>query len=153
MAQVNTAVDFKSMLAKPVESAERPKPKPGGTYNAIIEGYKFDTSREKKTPYCRLTYSNLTPGDDVDAQQLQDSGADLSKWKPHSDFYLTEDALYRFREVIESCGINVAGRSFNETIPELKGKPVILTVTAENRTDERTGEPYIRNEIAVVRGA
>lgn len=125
--------DFSKLLSKPVESAEKPKPKPAGTYFGQIEGYTLGESKEKKTPYVRFTASNLSPGDDVDRSQLE--GVDLTKWKPTFDFYLTEDSLYRLRAFLESLNLNVAGRTFNELMPETKNLPVKMTATNSTSQD------------------
>ena len=145
-------VDFKTLLSTPVESAERPKPRPAGTYNGVIEKFQFDKSRQKLTPYVRFSLTAISPGPGIDQVALQDAGP-IDKWKPHRDYYLTNDALYRLRELIESCGISTSGRSFNETIPELKGKPVVLTVVLANSTNETTGEVSIFNNVEEMRGA
>jgi hypothetical protein len=148
----NEPVDFKSLLSTPVESAERPKPRPAGTYTGVIEKFQFDKSKNKLTPFVRFSVAAVSPGDGIDQQALQEAGP-LDKWKPHRDYYLTNDALYRLRELIESCGIPTKGRSFNATIPELKGKPVVLQVVLDNSTNETTGEVSIFNKIAEMRGA
>jgi len=146
------AVNFKELLSKPVESAERPKPRPAGPYHGVIEGFKFDESKKQKTPFVRLNLTQVTPSDGIDLDALEAAGG-TSKWKPHKDFYLTEDALFRLRELIESCDIDAKGRNFNETIPELKGKSVIFDVLLENSTNESTGEMSIFNNIGEMHGA
>lgn len=140
------AVNFASLLSKPVESAERPKSKPAGTYRGIVENYKFDTSREKKTPYVRFGVTSVMAGDDVDRDRL--AHIDLTKYKPYVDFYITDDALFRLREFIESCGIDTKGRDFNETIPEVKSKGVIFTVIEEPTQDGQG----MRNRITDLKG-
>lgn len=130
------AVDFKGMLSKPVDSAERPKPLPAGTYFGHVGKFEFLESKEKKTPYVRFHLKLTAPGDDVspDALMMTDSKGhqsvvDVTKKPLRKDFYITEDALFRLREFIESCGISSEGRSFNETIPELMNAPVLISVT------------------------
>lgn len=148
-----SGVDFKALLSRPVASAERPKPKAAGTYSGIIESFRFDTSAQKKTPYVRFTLTNLSPGPDVSQADLDAAGADLSRWKPTIDFYLTEDALYRLREVIENCVPNSSGRSFNETVPEMKGKAVLITVQNENYEDKQTGEMMLSSKVTAIASA
>lgn len=151
--QTGSGVDFKSLLGKNVDTVEKPKPKPGGTYHGVIEGFKFDLSQKQKTPFVRVTAYNVSPGQDIDPNDLAENKIDLTKWKPHRDFYLTEDALYRLREFLESLGITTTGRSFNETLPEIKGKPVIMTAVNGTTTNEATGETSIFTNIADMRGA
>lgn len=120
--------DFKTLLQKPVTSAERPKPKAPGTYNGMVQRFEFGEAGEKKTPYVRYHINNVSPGPEVDMEENARNGIDLAKWSPYKDFYLTDDSIYRLREFIESCKIPVDGRSFNETIPEVVGKPVQFEV-------------------------
>lgn len=135
------AVDYASLLSVPLDQIKRPPAKPAGTYIGVIESYKFDVSRQKKTPFVSFTISQLTPGPDVDQTLLE--GIDLSKWKPSKDFYLTEDALWRLKEFIESFpDIDSTGRQLNEILPELKGQMVQLEITQKPSDD---GE-FMRNE-------
>jgi len=147
------AVNFQSLLSKPVESAKRPVTKPAGTYFGRIAGHKFDESPKQKTPYVRFELGDVQAGPDIDKEQLVDpedgTPLDLSKFKPHLDYYLTEDALYRLRELLESLGITVSGRSFAETIPESKGMPVQFTLTMEPSRDK---EGVFYNNVAQMSG-
>jgi hypothetical protein len=147
------AVDFKSMLSKPIGTAERPKAKPNGTYNGVIESFHFDVSSRKKTPFVRFTFSNISPGDDVNQEQLAADNIDLSRWKPYTDYYLTDDALFRLQDVMEAIVPNSKGRSYNEVMPEMKGKPVILTAKNDNVEDEQTGEMRFITKIVAMAAA
>lgn len=126
-------VDFKSLLSKPADTVERPKPLPAGTYHGMIGAYKFDESKNKKTPYVRFDLKVHRAGSDVDPEAV--NGIDLSKKNLRRDYYLTDDALYRLKDLIESCGISTTGRSFNELIPELLNKQVIIGVTQRPSED------------------
>lgn len=130
--------DFSKLLQKPVTSAERPKPKAAGTYDGLVFKYEFGESQKKKTPYVRFHINNVSPGPEVDQEENVRNGVDLTKWQPYRDFFLTEDSIYRLREFIESCHIAVDGRSFNETIPEVVGKPVKFE--AVNTTSSEPGK-------------
>lgn len=142
--------DFSKLLQKPVTSAERPKPKAPGTYLGIITKSEFGESQQKKTPYVRFHIGNVAPGPEVDMAMNAANNIDLSKWTPHRDYFLTEDALYRLREFIESCGIAVEGRSFNETIPEVKGKPVQFEVV--NTPSNQPGSTDIYSNVGDLSG-
>lgn len=130
------ALSFSHLLSKPVDSAERPKPLPAGTYHGRVSRYEFAESKEKKTPYVRFHVRLTGPGDDIDPDALRATNSkgqpmmiDPSKKEMRKDFYLTEDALFRLREFIESCEITTENRSFNETIPEVVNAPVLVSVT------------------------
>lgn len=145
------AVNFSSLLDRPVESAEKPKPKPPGTYTATVKGFNFGESQKKKTPFVRFQLANVQPGADVDQTLLAQAG-DLTKWSPAEEYYLTDDSLYRLREMLESCNVKVEGRSFKDTIPEVVGMPVQFECYLEQMTNEQTGEVSIFSRIRNVRG-
>lgn len=144
--------DFSKLLQKPVTSAERPKPKAAGTYLGVVSKYEFGESQQKKTPYVRYHISSVAPGPEVDMEENARNGIDLAKWSPYKDYFLTDDALYRLREFIESCGISVDGRSFNETIPEVVGKPIQFECV--NTTSSKPGkEAEIYSNVGDISGA
>jgi hypothetical protein len=150
------ATNFKDLLSVPVTSAEKPKPRPAGQYFGMISAFKFDESKNQKTPLCRLTFKNIQPGQGIsnDAnlmERLRASGG-TDKWSPFKDYYLTPDALYRMRGLLESCKIRVEGRSFAESIPELMNQPIVFEVTEESYEDKE-GATSITNRIGEVRGA
>lgn len=157
-------VNVKALLDRPVESAKKPSTKPPGAYSGVIASFKFDESSRKKTPFVRLTVKNCQPlvnGKDgtpaiPPEALLEEDGTpmDLTKWSPYEDYYLTEDALYRVRELMESCGINIKGRSFSVTIPELVNQVVNFNVVHETITvNEQSGETRIVAKIGSMQGA
>lgn len=134
-------VNFDNLLSMPLDTIKRPPVKPAGTYNATIGEHKFGVSAKKGTKFCQFAFMGVSAGDDVDPDQLKDSDGtaiDLSKWKPTYDFWLTPESAFRLKEFIESLQIKTIGRSFNETIPECRGLPVILTVSMK-ATEDGTG--------------
>lgn len=145
------AVDMNDLLTMPVDAAEKPKPRPAGTYQGQIGQTKFDTSSQKKTPYLRLSIASIQPGQDVDSQALQDAGG-AEKWNPYIDYYLTTDAIYRLRELMESCKLKITGRPFKEVIPELKGQHVLFTAAKEMIQDQQTGESREITKIISMKG-
>ena len=143
--------DFSTILSKPVTSAERPKPKAPGGYFGVVAKYELGESSQKKTPYVRYHLNQVSPGPEVDQEMNTQNGIDLSKYTPYFDYYLTDSAIFRLREFLESCGIPVDGRTFNETIPEAVGKPVLFEV--ENQTSNRPGkEAEVFSSIADMTG-
>jgi hypothetical protein len=136
MSDSNIATDFRSLLAKPADSIEKPKPLPAGTYTGTINKYEYGKSKEKKTPYVRYFLQINEAGEDVDPVELD--GVDLSKKQLRRDYYLTDDAEYRVKELWESCGIDGTGRSLGEILPDLIGCSVIIEVTQRNSEDGLT---------------
>lgn len=133
MSDSNIATDFRSLLSKPADQIERPKPLPAGTYEGTITKYEYGKSKEKKTPYVRYFVQVNSAGEDVDPVEMD--GIDLSKKQLRRDFYLTDDAEYRVKELWESCGIDGTGRSLGEILPDLIGCQVLLEVTQRNSED------------------
>lgn len=135
------ATDFSNLLSTKVDDIKRPPVRPAGTYHGVIASYAFGESPQKKTPFVRFTCTNIQPGDDIDPETLKDAGGapiDLSKWKPTVDYYITPDALFRLKDLIEGLKIPSEGRSLNEVLPETRGQPVVLTVSMK-ATDDGQG--------------
>jgi len=126
-------VDFSKLLDKPAGEAKKPPVLPEGIYGVVIKGYSIDDKNKNKTPYVRFSvgYTEGPEGVELD-------GIDLSKRQGRSDFYLTEDALYRLDEFIKSAGVEVKGKSYREIFPELTGTQAKAEVTHFTRQD--TGE-------------
>jgi hypothetical protein len=152
-----TTVNIKALIDRPVESAKKPTLKPGGTYTGVIASFKFDESSQKKTPFVRLNVKNCQPTKDIAPEALLDpedgTPMDLTKWSPYEDYYLTEDALYRVRELMESCKMSISGRKFSETIPELVNQPVVFSFIHETITDRQTNEARLVGKIGTMKGA
>lgn len=143
------ALDFSKLLSKPLDSVEKPKPLPVGTYLGIINKYEFGESKEKKTPYVRFHFQVTGAGEDVDADELAAAAPDLSKKQLRRDYYLTDDAMYRLKELFESTGVQTAGRSFAEAIPDLLNVPVHIAVSQRNGGE---GGTEIFNDVGAVTG-
>lgn len=148
------SVDFSALLSEKLDDVKRPPVKPAGTYTAVITDFKLDTT-QKGIPYVQFNFSGVQPGEDIDPEQLVVDGEriDLSKWKPStrglSNFYISPESKFRLKEFLEELGINTAGRTFNETLPETKGMPVLLTVSMQSTQD---GSGFF-NQIDRVRAA
>lgn len=127
------SADFRTLLSKSTDTIERPKPLPQGTYYGTISRHEFGESSNKRTPYVRFHLQLTGPSDDIDPDMME--GIDCTKKTLRRDFYLTEDALYRLKDFMESLGIETAGRSLGEVIPETTGMPVMISVTQRNSQD------------------
>ena len=131
-------VDFNNLLSTNLDGVKRPPVKPAGTYLATISGYKFDVSPQKKTPYCRFEVVGISPGEDIEPDQMKSEDGtpiDLSKWKPTFDFYLTPESMFRLKEFLEALGIQTQGRELKEVLPETKLMPVMFTCTLQQSED------------------
>lgn len=115
--------DFNALLDADPTQFERPPLVPEGDFLSLIKGRKFDKSAQKKTPYVRFDFQLIAPMESVSQEALD--GIDLAKAKPHDDFYLTEDAMFRLRELFEL--VDAVMPSTRESIDACVGKQVILT--------------------------
>lgn len=134
------AVDFSKLLGKPLDSVERPKPLPAGTYYGSIKNFEPVEIGQNKTPAIRFNLSLASPGEDIDPNDLQ--GIDLSKRTMRKEYYLTPESEYRLKEFIASLGIQTAGRSFEETLPETLNQQVMIAVIQKS---SQNGEEIFNN--------
>lgn len=112
--------NFAALLDKKADDVEQPKTLPMGTFNWAILEHRFDESAKKKTPFIEFTVSPRGALEDVDEDLL----AECTNWqdkKMRLTFYLTDDSLYRLKEFMEHCGIDLTGRTIAEGIPETQG--------------------------------
>jgi hypothetical protein len=140
------AVDFRKLLKKPLDEVKRPPALPAGTYHGVVAKYEFGESRDKKTPFIRFFFTITSADDSIDPGEL--AGIELAKKQQRRDFYLTDDALYRLKEFIASCGIETAGHTTDELLADTLQAPVLMEITQRNSDDGET----IYNDIAAVKG-
>lgn len=144
------ALDFSKLLSTNMDQVEKPKPLPAGTYLGHIAKYEFgEVNNEKKTPYCRVFLTLSAPGPDVEQSALDEAKIDLSKRQMRRDYYLSDDAIYRLKEMLASVGVDTRGRSFGEAIPDILNAPVIIEVSQRNGGDDGT---TIFNDVKNVKG-
>lgn len=133
------AVNFKDLLGKRADQAEKPKPIPAGTYFGQITKWEATESSQKKTPGVKIHF-NLTGADqDVNEDELQEAGglAAVQKRKVSTTFWLTEDSEYRLREFLEGpCKLETAERSYAELLAEIVNLPVRV-VLEQRLTDKK----------------
>jgi len=117
--------DISHLLKQPAGRAEPPKPLEIGDYPGLVKSYEPSPENRNKTPGLRFQLvltgwpDGVFPGPD---------SPDITKRTMRKDFYLTEDALYRLDKFIRSCGIEPNDRPYDEILPQLVGKPVLIQV-------------------------
>lgn len=100
--------NFAALLDEAPSEISRPKPLPAGTYVCVVQGSpRYDKSSKKQTPFVEFTLGVLTPGDDVDAEELAEMGG-IEGRTIRATYYLTEDSIYRLDEFHEHCGIDLS---------------------------------------------
>lgn len=132
-----TKPEFKSILSMPAQDAERPPTLPRGYYSAVVEGWREDKSSEKQTPFTRFDMKILSVWEkdgvpQVDEEALEEFG-DVNGTVMPLDFYHTEKSIYRLREFLEHCGIDLSdGKSFEQAIPETRNCEVIVQIAHQS---------------------
>lgn len=133
------AVDFAKLLSKPLDDVKKPPPWPAGTYLGVVSRTEFGES-QKGTPYARFHCKVTSAGPGLEASDLE--GIDITKGREfRKDFYLTEEADWRLKEFIESCGVPTTGRTFGETVPECVNAQVQIEVIQQN--SQRNAEELV----------
>lgn len=123
--------DFSQLLRKPAGEAKKPQALPAGDYPGRIKGHEYGDSNKNKTPYVRFNLMLTGWADTVDDSERTDAEGktlDISKRSLRRDFFLTDDALWRLDEFLASLGIDLTGRSYEESIPEADGQEVLVEV-------------------------
>ncbi len=133
-------VNFQELLAKQVDSVERPKAFPIGSYDAIIAGHEYGKSSKKETPYVRFWCKLIGTRDDVVDEDFEAAGGleALNARKPIKlDFYITDAALWRLTDFLQnSLDLNCAGRTIDSVIPEATNVPLIVSIVHEAGSKE-----------------
>jgi len=142
-----TEPNFENLLSMRADDVKPPPTLPAGTYHGVIASQKFGKSKEKQTDFVGYEIQFLRAGDDVEQSELGD--INLSSKRHTANFYITPNSLFRLTEFFKSCGINTAGRSVAELIPEAVGKEVLIPVTC---TPDKKDITKMRNEFGDVTG-
>lgn len=121
--------DFTKLLSVPAGQAKKPPVLDAADYPGVIKGYELGESTQKKTPYVRFNLG-LTGWPEGAEPQTKESGEpiDLSTKSLRRDYFLTPDALWRLDEMLKAIGIEAAGRSYQDILPETVGSAVLVEV-------------------------
>lgn len=151
--------DFKNLLSKKTDDIKRPALLP---HNMIAEGIVMDynmteAQTENKDTVVRFNIKLTGPGNGVDPDDLIDKdGNDIivADRRMRAEFWATEDALWRLVEFVKSCGVETAGRSLGECLPETKNAPVFVTIVQvpDKQKKEEDGTPVTYNNVSKVVG-
>ncbi len=146
------AKDFKSLLSTPLDSVERPKHAPAGTYHGHITKYALDEKapfgKTDKEPIIRFNILLTGPTEGIDPELLE--GVDLAKISARltRDMFLGKDDMYRVKDLIESYGHDTTGRQLDAFLDDLVGEPALIEITATSKD----GRDFFNN-IRSMRGA
>jgi len=136
-------VDFTKLLDKSADDIERPATLPQGSYLCTITSYKGVESGNKHTPGVEIEMQIVAPGEDVNAEDVAQV-KNLQERKLKTQFWLTEDSMFRLKDFLEKAGFETAGRTFSEMLAEIAGHNVIAIVTHRMGQDGETVFPEAR---------
>lgn len=126
------APNFSSILDHEVQTIDKPKPLPVGSYIGLADGMpKFDKSTKQKTDYVEFNVKPLSAKEDVNQTALAEAlnGKSLTDKKLRLTFYLTEDAVYRLDTFMfeHLDGIEI-GMSRKQAISMVPGRQFGFTI-------------------------
>lgn len=132
--------DFSSLMKKPAGQGKKMEPLPADTYPGIIASYEFGDQNKNKTPYLRIHGRYTGPGNvGGTPEALASLEIDVTKRKFRRDIYLRGSdpndkegeaaALFRLDELLRSLGIEPNGGTYEELIPQIVAKNVMVETT------------------------
>ncbi len=139
-----TRPNFGSLLDKAPSEIERPKPGPEGSYLWVVQGLpRMDKSSKKQTEFVEFTLKCVQAGDDVDPDALElflsmpdGSKKPLGDFTQRATFYLTDASLWRLKDFLGYCGIDLdEAESLRQAIEETPNCQVVGYVKHESSSD------------------
>lgn len=145
-----TEATFSALLNKAGSEVERPKPMPIGTYTCVVKGLpKMDKSSKKQTEYVEFTLQPVAAGPDVDTDALEAMGG-LAEKTLRATYYITENSLWRLKEFLGHCGLDVeGGTSLRSLIEQTPNCSVNVSIKHDMGNDGKTPYAVIANTAAV----
>lgn len=148
-------VDFTSILDKPVDQIEKPKPRPIGTYLGTVVGMPKQVTRVvqgEEVPILSFSVKLVQAQEDVDQEDLQAHG-DLSTWPPmQREFWLNSpEAEWALRQFLTNTldiepGPPGKAKKLGQMVAEAPGKQLIVTLKHRPFTNKQ-GEAEIATDI------
>ncbi len=147
--------DFSNLLKSPAGEAPKPKALPLGNYKGVIKNQEVVAAPPGKDYQMIVRiHVGLTewPDNASDSEKQQETRPgefkqiDLSKRQMRKDFYDT--SLFRLDDLIKSCGIEPAGRTYEEILPQLVGSPIVVDMGFYLNKENET-----QNQIVSITGA
>lgn len=151
-------VDFSQIAKQAAGQSKKPPQLPAGNYPGVVKSFEWGDQNKNKTPYVRLQVGFTGFPDDLPetwdefdnetqkSTTISRSDIDLAKRQMRVDFYMTDDSRYRMDAFLKSMGVNCgtedAPRSYEETLPELIGAPVIADVV--HQLNQQTNATFVQ---------
>jgi hypothetical protein len=128
---------FRDLLHVNNDTIDRPQALADGHYIGEIKGHEFGLSRQKQTPYVRITLTPSEATSDVpEGANVKKNGEpiDITKLELRKDFYVTPNAVYRLGDMLNAV-LGTDGRFYDERLPETRGVRVMFAVTHRDSDD------------------
>jgi len=136
----NTAMEvkmasFEEILNKPASEIKAPPAYPVGVYHCLVDGPPAPgKSSQKQTDFLKFKFKILAPFDGVDAGQAAEQ--QIVGKIIESDFYITEAAAYRLKEMlVEHLGIAEGDKTLTQIVAEAPGKQLLVKLRHELSQD------------------
>ncbi len=115
------SLQFSSILDKPADSVEAPKPIPQGQYVAIVQGLPEQVeSSQKKTPGLKFQFRITAALSEVDEDVV-------GKVVNHT-YWLTEESAFMLTQFLENAGIELAGKTIGTATDEVPNREVVISI-------------------------
>jgi len=136
--------DFKALLAKPLDTFERPPSIPPGTYFGVLGAYRVGKSRfgADRGTVIHIPAILTGPTEDVEVSELDESL--LSKMHLEQEFTLD----YKFSDFLEALGHDTKGKTADEFLHLLEGTEVLVTVSQTPGKNEKDKFNNVRKIVA-----
>lgn len=137
--EIMTDLDLSSILSKPAESIKEPPLLPNGIYSAQVDGFNVrkDVGQNKST----LISFDVSVLQALDVPLDPDQQASLPRKFKH-DFWITDAALYRFKDFLEKdLGIEGGSRTLGEMLPEAQGRMCKVELFQSTYTPKDGSDP------------
>lgn len=134
---MNDTPNFTSILDKPADSLEAPKPVPVGTYLALISGPEaYSKVGQNQTDLVKWPVKLIQPQADVDMAALNEALSlkdgttkSLGDIKLTYDQFLTEASAFMVRDFLQNVlDIAPEGKTLRQMISEALGKQMLVTI-------------------------
>lgn len=130
------SANFSDVLNKKLDTIEKPKPLPVGTYYAVVNGAPEIKPRgNNNTLSAEFKFKILQPDEDVDAEQLAAAGGLQKEREMRFTLWLTEDALWRAKQFVENCGVDDSNVSLSQALQACVGCQVKVKVVQKPSQD------------------
>lgn len=146
---------FTDILSRPVQSIEKPKPRPLGTYYAVVQGLPKQreiTGKDGSQSLILDYLFKLTSVKSLEDPDNADAASTVTDWAPLTKgfFVNSEESEWAHRQfLVNTLGIEPGDKTIGQMMAESPGRQVLVTTKHRPYTDAN-GEAGIATDIASV---